>query len=95
MKSTESIKPITYLKNHTADVVKAVSENDTSIIITQNGEAKAVVMGTRMYERWRKALAMLKIAAQGEAAIKEGRFVSTAEAFKVAKEAIRRVERGE
>ena len=95
MKASGAIKPITYLKNHTADLVREVSENGTSVIITQNGEAKAVVMGMETYDRWRKALAMLKIAALGESAIQAGRFVSQEEAFRRAEEAIRRVEKGE
>ena len=43
MHLSQDIKPISYLKAKTADVIKSVTENQRTIIITRNGEAKAVV----------------------------------------------------
>jgi len=54
------IKPITYLKNRTTEVVEQVSEGRT-MVITQNGEAKMVVMGVEQYDRLQSALALLKM----------------------------------
>ena len=44
MKFSESVKPISYLKQNTAEAIKTVHTNHSPMIITQNGEAKAVLM---------------------------------------------------
>jgi prevent-host-death family protein len=47
--------------------VREVSEEGRPITITQNGEAKVVVMDVDTYDRWRSAMALLEVLAQGEA----------------------------
>ncbi|WP_456382830.1 type II toxin-antitoxin system Phd/YefM family antitoxin [Hydrogenimonas sp.] len=47
---SEDVKPIRYLKTKTADIIKTVNETKRTIIITQNGEAKAVVQNIETYE---------------------------------------------
>ena len=66
MKPSESIKPISFLKNHTADVVRDVNENRETIIITQNGEARAIVQDIATYEQTQETLALLKLLVQGK-----------------------------
>jgi prevent-host-death family protein len=87
------IRPITYLKNNTADLIREVSDNGRIVLITQNGEAKAVVMDVEVYDRWKAAMAMLKILAQSEAELEAGRVVSQKEVFSRAEAAIRRIEK--
>jgi len=87
----DDIRPITHLKNHTAELVREVGETGRPMVITQNGEARAVLMDVDVYDRWRDALALLKLVAQGRAEVAEGRVVSQAEAFKRAREAVERV----
>ena len=86
----ESVKPITYLKNRTADLVREVSEDGTPVIITQNGEAKVVVLDIDTYGRWRDALALLKIVAQAEADVEAGRTVTQREALARAERTLER-----
>jgi prevent-host-death family protein len=81
MSLKDQVKPITYLKNRTADLVREVTESGRSVVITQNGEAKVVVMDVDAYDRWRDALALLKILAQSQGDVEAGRTVSTDEAF--------------
>ena len=81
MNLKRDIKPITYLKNRTAEVVQQVSEG-RSMIITQNGEAKMVVMGVEEYDRMQSALALLKIIQHSEADVRKGRTVPQEEVFK-------------
>jgi len=71
MKPSESIKPISFLKAHTADVVREVNENRRTIIITQNGEARAIVQDIATYEQTQETLALLKLLAQGKRSIEE------------------------
>jgi len=93
MQHKRDIRPITYLKNNTADLIREVSDNGRTVLITQNGEAKAVVMDVEVYDRWKAALAMLKILAQSEAEIEAGKVVSQKDAFARAEAAIRRIEK--
>ena len=90
MGQREGVKPITYLKSHAADLVREVNEDGRAVTITQNGEAKVVVMDVDTYDRWKSALAMLKLLAQGEADVRSGRTVDTSEALERARRAIER-----
>lgn len=90
-----NVKPITYLKNNTADLVREVSEQGQPVLITQNGEAKVVVIDVQTYDRWRDAMALLKLLAQGEAEVAAGKTVSQGRAFSRARAAIRRAAEGD
>jgi len=43
MKLSSQIKPISYLKAHTAEIVRKLNEHREPMVITQNGEAKVVI----------------------------------------------------
>ena len=88
----KQIKPITYLKNNTAELVREVAESGKTVIVTQNGEAKIAVVSVDTYNRWQKALGLLKLAAHAEADIEAGRTISQKEVFKAAETTIQRVE---
>ena len=88
MESTSTVQPITYLKNRTAQLVREVTEEGRTVTITQNGKAKVVVMDVAMYERWRAALALLKMLAHAEVDIAGGRVMTQAAAFTRAEAAI-------
>ena len=94
MTRRRDVKPITYLKNRTADLVREVHEGGHSVTITQNGEAKVVVMDVDTYDRWRAALALLKLIAQSEADVRRGRTVKQVEVFRRAEEVLARQRRG-
>jgi len=81
MRLSEDIKPISYLKAKTADVIKSVNENQRTIFITQNGEAKAVVQDIKSYENTQNTLNLLKLIIQSENDIENGNIVSQNEVF--------------
>ncbi len=81
MKYSEAIKPISYLKANAAKILREISENHSPMIITQNGEAKAVIQDIKEYEEMQESLAMLKILAIGEASIKQGDYKTLEEVF--------------
>jgi len=60
MKLSESIKPISYLKQNTAEAIKIVHANYSPIIIAQNGETKAVLIDVAEYEQGQESLAIPK-----------------------------------
>jgi prevent-host-death family protein len=74
MKLSSQIKPISYLKAHTAEIVRNLSEQGEPLVITQNGEAKVVIQGIESYEQTQEAMALLKILALGSRQIEEGKF---------------------
>jgi prevent-host-death family protein len=43
MNISSDIKPVTYLKSNTADLLEQINETHRPVIITQNGEPKAVL----------------------------------------------------
>lgn len=93
MSSKRDVKPITYLKSKTAELVLDVAETGRPVTITQNGTAKVVVMDVATYDRWRAALAILKLASHAEADVATGRTVSSDEAFRRAARTIVRIKR--
>ena len=72
MNLSQDIKPISYLKSKTADVISSVNENKRAVIITQNGEAKAVVQDIKSYENLQNSLNLLKLIVQSENDIENG-----------------------
>lgn len=81
MKFSTQVKPISYLKSHAAEIVKDITESREPMLITQNGEAKLVVMDVRSYEEYEETLSMLKILALGNREIEAGQFRPAAEIF--------------
>ena len=63
MKLSESVKPISYLKAHASEILKDVSANRKTMVITQNGEAKVILQDVKIYEEMQESLALLKILA--------------------------------
>ncbi len=81
MKLSKSIKPISYLKQNTAKAIKDVHENHSPMVITQNGEAKAVLIDIAEYEQNQESFAMLKMIAQSKAAYASGNSKTVKKAF--------------
>ena len=81
MKLSESVKPVSYLKSHTAEVLRDIREGQRTIVITQHGEAKAVLQDIASYEQTQESLALLKILAQSSKSVQEGRTKPLKKAF--------------
>jgi len=74
MKLSMAIKPISYFKAHTAEIIRNLSGSQETMIITQNGEAKAIVQDIRKYEETQESLALLRILAKSRKNIEQGKF---------------------
>ena len=81
MKLSKSVKPISYLKSHTAEVLREVAENLETLVITQHGKAKAVLQDITVYEKMQESLALLKMLAQSTKSLEEGRSKPARKAF--------------
>jgi len=82
MKYSLRIKPISYLKANAAEVIQQLTEQREPLVITQNGEAKAVIQDVASFEQTQETLALLKILALGNRQIDESKTVSLAEAIR-------------
>ena len=81
MQLSTHIKPISYLKSHTAQIVKDISLSREPLLITQNGEAKLVVIDVKSYEERENTMALLKILALGKREIELGQFKDAEDVF--------------
>ena len=81
MNLKKDIRPITYLKTRASDLLKQVNETQRPVIITQNGEPRAVLQDPKSYEDMRYALGLLKLISQGEEDIRKGKVRSQDEVF--------------
>ena len=82
MNITSDIKSITYLKSKAADLLNQINKTHRPIIITQNGEPRAVLQDPESYENMRNAISILKLVSQGESDIKDGKVRSQEHVFK-------------
>jgi prevent-host-death family protein len=74
MKPSTQVKPISYLKNHAAEIASTIAESGEPLLITQNGEARLVVMDIVAWEQQEQTMALLKILALGQREIEAGEF---------------------
>lgn len=80
MRFSTQIKPISYIKSHAAEVLERLNEDREPIVITQNGEAKAVLVDVRTYEQSQETMALLQILAIGKQQVESGQIYPLAEA---------------
>jgi prevent-host-death family protein len=73
MRYSSQVKPISYLKANAAEVLNQLTEQREPMVITQNGEAKAVIQDVASYEETQETLALLKILALGIHEIEAGK----------------------
>ena len=73
MRYSSQVKPISYLKANAAEVLTQLAEQREPMIITQNGEAKAVLQDVASYEETQETLALLKILALGNQDVVAGK----------------------
>jgi prevent-host-death family protein len=81
MKLSTHIKPISYLKSNTAQIVKELTESREPMVITQNGEATLVVIDVKSYEERENTLALLKILAMGSRELEQGIYRDAEDVF--------------
>lgn len=90
MQIVNDIKPVTYLKNRAADVLKHINETHRPMIITQNGEAKAVIQDPKSYEDMKNAISILKLLSFAEEDIKNGDLHSEEDVFSSVEELLKK-----
>ena len=79
MKLATQIRPISYLKAHASEIVRDLAQHGPSMVITQNGEAKAVIQDIHSYEQTQETMALLKVLALGQQEFADGRVAPLAD----------------
>ncbi len=79
MHFSTQVKPISYLKANAAEVLAQLTANREPLLITQNGEAKAVLQDVASYEQAQETLALLKVLALGNQDLAAGRVTPVAQ----------------
>ncbi|WP_275271942.1 type II toxin-antitoxin system Phd/YefM family antitoxin [Limnobacter sp. P1] len=79
MRYSSQVKPISYLKANAAEVLSHLSDQREPLIITQNGEAKAVLQDIASFEETQETLALLKILALGNQDVAAGKIKPVAD----------------
>jgi prevent-host-death family protein len=73
MRYSSQVKPISYLKANAAEVFLHLAQRREPLVITQNGEAKAVLQDVASFEETQETLALLKILALGNQDVAAGK----------------------
>jgi len=81
MRLPHDVRPVTYVQNRAAELLREVDETRRPVVITQGGEPKAVLLDFATYQEWREALLLLKLLAQGDADARAGRTVPQDQVF--------------
>lgn len=81
MNIKEDIRPISYIKANAAEILDQVNESHRPVYVTQNGEAKAVLLDTESYGKMKNALGLLKLLTQGESDITNGNVLAQEDFF--------------
>jgi prevent-host-death family protein len=82
MKLSKSVKPISLVKARMSEIVDTLSKTHEKVIITHNGEARAVLQDIESYEELQDSLAMLKLVAMSTKSMLEGKGQPLEDAFK-------------
>jgi prevent-host-death family protein len=94
MPDIENIKPISYFKAHAAEMLMTLRETGAPYVITQNGEAAAVLVDAQEYAKMERAIDMLRLVQMSEADIAAGRVVTVEQARKAIQQARKKRTRG-
>lgn len=81
MQLHSDVKPISWLKNNAKAMIDSVAETGNPMVITQNGEAKAVVMNVREYDHLQESMALLRMLADSAAEVEAGDLRSADDVF--------------
>ena len=82
MKMSESVKPISQVKARMSEIVEDIAKTHKKVIITHNGEARAVLQDIESYEELQESLAMLKVLAMSAKSMVEGKGRPVKESFR-------------
>lgn len=93
MKFSEAVQPISYLKTHSSEVIRDVSDNQKTMIITHNGKAKVVLQDVKVYEKQQESIALLKLLALAGKDVSVGKYKPVDKSFKDVRKKIEKIKK--
>ncbi len=81
MRLEDRVRSISYLKAHAAEVLRDLSERQEPLVITQNGEARAVLLHVAVYDALQETVALIKLLSVADRQAREGMVQSADEAL--------------
>lgn len=93
MKLSTAVKPISHIKSHASEIISEISETGNPVVVTVNGEARAIIQDIKEYEKDRESTALLKLLAMGRKDMLEGRHKPIHRAFAEFKKKMRTAEK--
>lgn len=81
MRLTSQVRSISYLKAHAAELLRELEASQEPVIITQNGEARAVILDVASYDQLQETAALLKLLSLADRQVEEGMLESAVDAI--------------
>ena len=81
MRLAGQVRSISYLKAHAAEVLRDLVTSQEPIIITQNGEARAVILDVATFDQLQETAALLKLLSLADRQVEEGMLESAVDAI--------------
>jgi hypothetical protein len=86
----ETVLPVTYLTDNTEDVLRKASDAGHAVLLTEEGEAKVVVLDIETYYRWKDYLESRRAAGSKPPDIFRDRAQAQEEVYRLAEDAAKR-----
>jgi prevent-host-death family protein len=83
------VTSLSHFKSDATQLLASIRKSGETVVLTQNGEATAVVQDIETYKKTQRALLMLKLVAQGEADIRNGDTLNQSAVFEVLEKKLR------
>jgi len=81
MRLDDRVRSISYLKAHAAEILRDLGERQEPLVITQNGEARAVMLHVAAYDTLQETVALIKLLSLADRQAREGMLQSADEAL--------------
>lgn len=81
MRLEDRVRSISYLKAHAAEILRDLGERQEPLVITQNGEARAVMLHVAAYDALQETVALIKLLSLADRQAREGMVQSADEAL--------------
>jgi prevent-host-death family protein len=82
MNMSTAVRPLSQVKARMSEIVENMVKTREKVIITQNGEARAVLQDIESYKEMQDSLAMLKLLAMSVKSMSEGKGKPVNDAFR-------------
>jgi PHD/YefM family antitoxin component YafN of YafNO toxin-antitoxin module len=88
MKLSSSVKTVGFLEKHASEIIEDIYQQHTSMVITKDGEVKAVLLDIQTYEEFLESLSLLKVLALSNNSLKTGNVRPMKESFRAIRNSI-------